>query len=330
MAERKRKSSAPALTARDRLNFLLTLVPWLVDNDRVTVAQAAAHFKVAPEVIRESVRLIAISGVPGDTASYQPDDLFDISWDDFEERDEIVLTNLVAIDDAPRFSSREAAALIAGLQYLSSLPGNADSAAIASLTAKLSRGATGEIAAIGVEAGAERDATLGLIRTAMDAGVQLELDYRSARGESERRRVDPLRLESVDADWYLRGWCHLRKGMRTFRLDRMADVVVTDAPIEHRADQVTLPETLFEGSPDDLPAVIEVARAALPLVADYLQDAPTTERDGRVRAALRVTSYDALARLIASLSGVATVVEPAEARAAVAAWATAAADRYRS
>ena len=52
--------------------------------------------------------LIAVSGVPGDTDSYQHGDLFDIDWDAFEEHDEIVLTNLVAIDDSPRFSAREA------------------------------------------------------------------------------------------------------------------------------------------------------------------------------------------------------------------------------
>jgi proteasome accessory factor C len=325
----RRKQAAPALTARDRLGFLLTLVPWLVENDRVTVDRAAAHFRVPPEVIRESVRLIAISGVPGDTAAYQPDDLFDIAWDDFEERDEIVLTNLVAIDDSPRFSAREAAALIAGLQYLSALPENADSAVIATLTAKLSLGASGEIAPFGVERAPETDATLALIRSALERGVQVELDYRSARGETERRRVDPLRLESVDTDWYLRGWCHSREALRTFRLDRMAEVVVTDTPIEHRADQVALPETLFEGSPDDLPVVIEVAPSALPLVEDYLQDAPTSEHGGMVRASLHVTSYEALARLVAGMSGVATVVEPPEARRAVAAWARAASDRYR-
>ena len=121
MAERKKP-----MLAQDKLAFLLALVPYLMDHDRVSVENAAAHFGVPAGQIREAVRLIAVSGVPGETSQYQHGDLFDIAWDEFEENDQIVLTQMVAIDDSPRFSAREAAALIAGLQYLSALPENAE------------------------------------------------------------------------------------------------------------------------------------------------------------------------------------------------------------
>jgi proteasome accessory factor C len=324
-----RKKSTPML-AQDKLTFLLALVPYLVDRGRVSVTEVAAHFDVEPEAIREAVRLIAVSGVPGETSTYQYEDLFDIAWDDFEDNDQIVITNLVALDDSPRFSAREAAALIAGLQYLSALPENADRAALASLTAKLSIGASAEPSQVGV-ASAEADATVALIRQAVTGGVQLELDYVSARGVKERRRVDPLRIESVDADWYLRGWCHLRGGVRTFRLDRMSDVVVTDEPLAHHADEVALPDALFEASDDDLVVTVDVAAAALPLITDYIpEDAVSDERNGIVRTTLRVSHYHGLKRLIAGMSGVATVVGPDEARRAVHEWASAGAAQYRT
>lgn len=326
MPERGKRK--PALQARDKLNLLLVLVPWLMDHDRVTVAEAAANFDVDEQTIRDAVELIAVSGIPGETSAYQHGDLFDIAWDDFEERGEIVLTNLVAIDDSPRFSAKEAAALIAGLQYLSSLPENTDRAAMATLEGKLSRGASAAPPQVGVE-NAEADATLALIRQAVDGGVQLELDYRGAEGVSERRRVDPLRVESVDADWYLRGWCHLREAVRTFRLDRMSDVVVTGEPISHRESDVALPDTLFQGSPEDIPVTIEVTAAAMPLLADYLPaDAVSSTHGDLVRTTLRVTSVRALTRLIAGMPGVGRVVEPAEARDAVKAWSQAALTRY--
>ena len=69
------------------------------------------HYRL-DEQIRQAVRLIAVSGVPGETTQYQHDDLFDIDWDAFEQDDEIAITHLVAIDESPRFSAREAAALI--------------------------------------------------------------------------------------------------------------------------------------------------------------------------------------------------------------------------
>lgn len=318
--------------ARDKLAFLLALVPYLMDHDRVTVTEAAEHFAVDVEQIRDAVNLIAVSGLPGETSAYQHDDLFDIDWDAFETDDEIVLTNRVAIDDSPRFSAREASALIMGLQYLSALPEYADRASIASLIAKLSRGTSGALAPVGV-GGAESleslTPSLALIRESVDKGLQLEFDYLNARGDRERRRVDALQVESIDADWYLRGWCHLREAVRTFRLDRISDAVVTDAAIEHRASDVRLPE-LFEASPDDLEVVIDVEASAMPLLADFIPDgARSKPNGGLVRTTLRVSHYHGLKRLIASMPGVVTVVGPEDARAAVADWAAAGAARYR-
>ncbi|WP_395639976.1 helix-turn-helix transcriptional regulator [Pseudolysinimonas sp.] len=318
--------------ARDKLAFLLSLVPYLMDHDRVTVAEAAAHFGIPAEQIRDAVNLIAVSGLPGETAAYQHDDLFDIDWDAFENDDEIVLTNRVAIDDSPRFSAREASALIMGLQYLSALPEYADRASIASLIAKLSRGTSGALAPVGVGEAETRERlmpSITLIRESLDRGLQLEFDYLNARGELERRRVDALQVESVDADWYLRGWCHLREAVRTFRLDRISRAEVTDAPVSHRVSDVRLPE-LFEASPDDLEVVIDVEPSAMPLLADYIPDGARSRPEGaRIRTAVRVSHYHGLKRLIASMPGVVTVVEPAEARSVVAEWAAAGVSRYR-
>jgi len=325
-----RVKKAKPMQAQEKLTFLLSLVPFLIERERVSVADVAAHFAVHPEQIREAVRLIAVSGVPGETSTYQYEDLFDIAWDDFEENDQIVLTNQVALDDSPRFSAREAAALIAGLQYLSALPENADRTAVASLMTKLSRGASAHPSQLAVE-GSESDATLALIRASVAGGVQLEFDYLGARGERERRRLDPLRVESMDADWYLRGWDHLRQAVRTFRLDRISNPRVTEEPVSHHAADISLPDTLFEPSADDLVVTVDVTSAAAALLADYIPDgAERTEVEGRVRTTVRVSHYHGLKRLIASMPGVATVVAPPEARAAVADWAAAGAARYGS
>jgi len=318
----------PPPQARDKLTFLLALVPYLMDHDRVSVHEAAQQFGVSDEQIREAVRLIAVSGIPGDTSTYQHDDLFDIAWDDFEDNDQIVLTNLVAIDDSPRFSGREAAALIAGLQYLSALPENADRSAIAALMAKLSRGSSTAPSQVAVEA-SESDTVLALIRDAVATERQLEFDYLNSRGESEHRRVDPLRVESVDADWYLRGWCHLREALRTFRIDRISGLTVTSEAIEFRAQDVQLPDSLFEGSPEDHDVELAIAPSALSLVADYLlEDSITFGADGTVHAIMRVAHFHVVKRLVSSMPGLITVTAPPEARKLVSDWAAAGAQRY--
>jgi proteasome accessory factor C len=326
MAERK----APAFQAADKLAFLLSLVPYLMDHDRVTVADAAAHFGVTEQQIEDAVNLIGLSGIPGDTAAYLHGDLFEVDYDALE-RGEIVVMNFVAIDEgaSPRFSAREAAALIAGLQYLSALPENADRETLAALMGKLSRAASAEPARVAVEQ-SDTDETVALIRSAMDARMRIDFDYVNAEGDQRRRTVEPLRVESVDATWYLRGWDTDREAPRTFRIDRMSAVARSSTPITHRPDEVPLSDSLFQGSGDDLVVTLEVAKSALPLLADYVPEGVrATEGEGRVRTAVRVSHYSGLKRLLAGMAGVATVVEPEAARKAVAEWAAAGAAQYR-
>ncbi|WEO79190.1 WYL domain-containing protein [Cryobacterium sp. SO2] len=319
-----------ALGASDKLTFLLSLVPYLMDHDRVSVTAVADHFGVTPDRVRDAVNLIAMSGVPGETRQYLHGDLFDIQWDEFETNDTIVLTHLVAIDDSPRFSAREAAALIAGLQYLSALPENGDRDAIASLMAKLTRGSTGSPSQLAVSR-TDTDVAISGIQAAVRAGTQVEFDYLNSRGIAQHRCVDPLRIESVDNDWYLRGWCHLREAMRTFRLDRMSDLRSTDVPADPHDEGVLLPDTLFEGSADDLTVTIELPTPALGLLADYapVPTGPAAEGD-LTRALVRVSHYHGLKRLVAGLAGVVTVVDPGEARQTVADWAAAGVARYEA
>ncbi|MGX5695051.1 helix-turn-helix transcriptional regulator [Agromyces soli] len=315
------------LRAPDKLVFLLAFVPYLLERRVVDVAEAAEHFGLSEREIRDAVRLIATSGLPGETGTYQANDLFDIDWDSFEDDDVIVIVHHVAIDDAPRLSAREASALIAGLQYLSASPENAGSAQLAALLEKLRLGTTGAPSRLAV-AETEADASLATIREAVAAGRQLEFDYRNAQGERGRRRVDPLRIASLGADWYLQAFDHGREDMRNFRIDRMTELVVSERPVDDHSDR-EVPDTLFHGSEDDFDVVVDVAAESLPLLADYLADSTTEQIGDRLRVTLRLAHHHGLKRLIAGLPGLVTVVAPPEARAAVAEWADAGLAGYR-
>ena len=313
--------------AADKLVFLLSLVPYLLEQGVVDVSEAAEHFGVGEDDIRDAVKLIATSGLPGETSTYLPNDLFDIDWDAFLDEDVIVIVHHVAIDDTPRLSAREAAALIAGLQYLSALPENVGHAGLGSLMAKLTEGASAAPSRLAV-AETESDASLGLIRQAVADGRQVEFDYVNGLGERMRRRADPVHIASLGPDWYVQAYCHLREDFRVFRLDRMSALEITDEAIGDHSDRPALPDTIFRGSPADLNVVVDVAPGALPLIADYRADRGEQPVDGRTRVTLRVAHYHGLKRLISGLPGLVTVVSPPEARTAVADWARAGLRQY--
>ena len=210
--------------------------------------------------------------------------------------------------------------------YLSALPENAGRASLTALTDKLRAGASAAPSRLAV-AEESTDETLATVRRAVASGHRLEFDYLNARGERRRRRVDPLRIASLGADWYLQAYDHLREDVRNFRVDRMSDLEVTDEPIGDHSGRA-IPETLFQASPDDLEVVVDVAPATLPLLGDYLADSTHAEAGDRLRVTLRLAHVHGLKRLVAGLPGLVTVVAPEEARRAVAEWAEAGLTAY--
>jgi predicted DNA-binding transcriptional regulator YafY len=56
--------------------------------------------------------------------------------------------------------------------------------------------------------------------------------YNHSTGEETQRIVSPQRLIYYKANWYLDGWCHLRKALRSFAVDAIR--VATILPLKTR------------------------------------------------------------------------------------------------
>lgn len=70
---------------------------------------------------------------------------------------------------------------------------------------------------------ADNQALLALSEAA-HARQRVQLRYASADGQATLREVDVYGLALRNARWYAVGHCHLRRGMRTFRIDRVQAV----------------------------------------------------------------------------------------------------------
>lgn len=313
MAERPAPLGAP-----DKLAFLLALVPYLIDQVRVTVSEAAEHFGITPAKMRSAVTLIAMSGTPGADGTYTHETLFDIDWDDFEERD-VIRFRAAPMEERPRFSAREAAALLAGLQRVAALPAFAARVDIVELMTKLARGASDAPAALAVRP-SERAGVHATLVDAVAAGRRVRIDYVSTRGERQVRDVDPIRVEGVDDAWYLRGWCLTRDAERTFLLDRVASVEVLGDADPHTTEAPE--DALFQGDADDETVELALPATALPLLADYRgPDDPVRIEGDRAIVTLRIAHSGILGRVAARVAGAIEILEPSTARAAVLEWA---------
>src|SRR5579859_2100103 len=94
-----------------------------------------------------------------------------------------------------------------------------------------------------VESGARSSpavqAKLQQLRRAIILRVTVRFRYQrrtGAAGAPTERQADPYGLAHIGAAWYLTAYCHLRRGMRNFRLDRMDDLMLLDQTFMRPAD----------------------------------------------------------------------------------------------
>lgn len=319
-------SARRPLVATDRAALMLQLVPYLIGKGEVSIAEAADEFDVTPDQMRSMVEKLTVIGLPGDGGYWQmANDLFDIDWDLLDQRDLIVITNSVGLERAPKLTAREAAALLAGLQLARTIPGVGDTDLFAGLLAKLARGASGTPAEVIVAPGPV-DSVRDTVATALRRGVAVSFTYKAPDAAPTIRTVDPVKVHIADGQWYLQGWCHLREAMRTFHLDRVSDLRLTDIPITHAGEPAP---GWFETSEDDVVARIRFPEAVARLLGDYLDRAVLDTEDGMTTATMRIADEFSLRRLAVRRGGEVEVLEPEAARRAAAEWAEAGLAQYR-
>ena len=75
----------------------------------------------------------------------------------------------------------------------------------------------------------ERPESFEIVASATIKRKRLQFVYRARYNDRGReRKVSPQRLVHYRDNWYLDGWCHLSKGLRTFSIDRVSEVKILE------------------------------------------------------------------------------------------------------
>src|SRR5690606_16943376 len=147
------------------------------------------------------------------------------------------------------------------------------------------------------------------------------IDYYSyGRDERTTRVVDPHAVFAHQGAWYLRGWCHLARDRRVFRVDRIVEATVLDEPVERPGAPEEGADDPFELGPDVPRVTLELDPSARWVVETYPVDAVEELGEGRLRVRLAVAATPWLERLLVRLGPAARVVaadDPALAEAGV-------------
>jgi proteasome accessory factor C len=295
--------------AADRLQRLLALVPYVIARRVVGLAETAAAFGISESDLVDDLNMLWCVELRAPDP-YCP---IDLSY----EGGEIVVSQAEPMDRPLRLGTDEASALLIALRMLAELPGPQDRSALRRAIAKL-EAAAGEAAAASAQVAVQvrssgQDEVQAIIAEALRRRRRLHLSYYvPGRDEATERDADPMRLLVVDGRSYLEAWCRRAEAVRLFRLDRVLDLRMLDAPaqVPEDAEPVDVDSGLFRPSPDDVLVVLELGAAARWVAEYYPCDEVTDLGDGRLRVSLRTPDTRWVRRLALRLGDDGRVIAP--------------------
>lgn len=318
--------------AREQVNRLLALVPYLQRHGELPIAQVAREFGVSERTIRRDVNVLLFCGLPG----LGMGDLIDVDFDALEGEKVLRLFNADYLTRPLRLDSTEAAALVVGLRTLAEGADESQREVVARTLAKIET-AAGEAGNVAAQvdlrpAEAPEQARLRIRLTEATADRrQLRLRHRSpVRDEVTERVVDPIAVSTWGGHTYLDAWCHRVEDRRLFRLDRIeqADALSSRVTEQAALEPLDLREGIFRSSPQDQVATLLLTPRARWVVEYYPVEAVEELPDGGLRVRLRVGDPRWLVRLMLQLGDAGRVEEPADLVAAVRSTARQVLDQY--
>jgi proteasome accessory factor C len=291
-----------------RLRRVLVMVPWLLEHPGVPVEEVAARFAVTPDDVLDDLDVLGYCGLPG----YGGGDLIEAS----------VSGGQVVVRMAEFFARPLALSMREGLSLL--LAARATRASrllgedltdgpLASAITKLEShlGASADVpVALDVDAGGADH--LARLWPAVDARRVVRIRYRSAsKDETTEREVEPWTVRSLGGSWYLQGHCRLAGGQRAFRLDRIAQLEITEeVGRPPPAEEIRPP--VYRPSPADPLVVVEVSPDAAWISDRVVITDRSAAAEGWTRLQFHAATLDWAVRLLMRLGDRARVVQPLE------------------
>jgi proteasome accessory factor C len=298
---------APSRTIQ-RLQRLLSVVPYVVRHPGTPVRDLSKLFDVTEEEVLADLHLLFLTGLP----PYGPGDLIEVDIDD-ESR---VWIRMADYFSRPvRLTRAEALALYLRGTELLGAGGVREAAALEGALSKIAEALGSEaLGELQIEVGETAAAgPLATVRAAVAAREGLEIEYYSAnRDELSTRQIDAEHVFSALGNWYVVAWDRGADGERLFRLDRIHEARRTGRAFEPRG-LIGQGRDLYSRSAEDIDVRLQLGPRAR-WVAEYYVLAKAQERDGLLEVTIPTRDLAWAAKLVLRLGGEARILEPEELR----------------
>ena len=210
------------MNVTERINRILFILSYVSKNQGVTIEKLAEQVGMRPKQLMKELDFMLLIGKP----PFRPDDYVDI----YVEEQQVYIEFDQMLNRPLRFTRPEAMALLMSLKLLDP---EVDPKTVRSLQDTIAKAISNSLDPAArledriVLEQPSRPVTryFTLLRQAIERNRKTEIDYYSlTRDTTSHRVIRPYFLTKNLGYWYLTGYCELRKGLRTFKFERILSV----------------------------------------------------------------------------------------------------------
>jgi predicted DNA-binding transcriptional regulator YafY len=206
-----------------KFDRLLGITLELLTKRKVTATELASKFEVSVRTIYRDMDLINQAGIPiastsGSNGGFELMNGFFLTKQHFSVEDFALLYHF--------FKSIEKSS---GTQRFSVLANK-----LSTLQPALLNENRHEKIMFDIGVSEKEKRALNKIMQAIDDSNRVEIDYRNAKGEVSKRKIEPTQLLWEQGVWYLDSYCLLRNGNRYFRVSRIETIEVLNETFPSR------------------------------------------------------------------------------------------------
>lgn len=216
-----------------QVNRLFEIIYILLNKNSVTAKELAEHFEVSQRTVYRDIEVLCQSGIPIYTSQGKGGGIH-------------LLENFVL--NKSYLTKSEQEDILSALQGMSATSYPDNNQVLSKLSNIFGAKQANWIEVDFTDWSNTKKETFNLVKTAILQKQVIKFEYYSSYGMKTNRVVEPVRLWFKDKTWYLKAYCLTKNDIRTFKLNRIKDLEITDERFDRIIEEDILSMPLVSSS----------------------------------------------------------------------------------
>jgi predicted DNA-binding transcriptional regulator YafY len=289
-----------------QISRLFQIIYLLLEKKSITAGELAERFEVSVRTIYRDIDALCQAGIPIYASQGKGGGIS-------------LVDNFVL--DKSLFSEREQDKILLSLQSLSALQYPELDEVLSKLSGIFKRSNVSWIEVDFSDWGSDKSKkeVFSLLKDGILEQRVITFSYFNSNGEKSNRKIEPFKLLFKHKDWYLQGYCLGKEALRTFKINRITNIHITEEQCVHQVSKDYISNSAAEADKERINLILKISKeGAYRVYDDFDEENITKSKDGSYIVNVSMPKGEWIYNYLLSFGTVLEVIEPENLRSEIA------------